>query len=108
MFLYIVVIPIAIFFIINIVVSVCKIRNKKNDNKIFVVSIIVSIILSIILSNYVNIIFRYNTTSINNKKYSDLKLIVSEVVDLIQKNTETIYVQTKNISMHTITKSGNK
>lgn len=98
--LYIVAIPTAIFLVINILVSVCKIRNKKNDNKIFVVSIIVSIILSIILSNYVNIIFRYNTTSINNKKYSDLKSIICEVIDFKEKKTEIIYVEMEDLQIY--------
>lgn len=97
---YIIVIPFAFLGIINILSEIFKIRNEKNDRKIFLISVFLSISLSVILSSSINIVFKDNVTRIKEQSYSDLKWIVNIITDSTEKETEIIYVKTKDISMY--------
>lgn len=96
--LYIIVIPFAIFCIINLLSEIFKIRNNKNDRKIFLASIFLAVPLSIILSSSINMVFKNNTTIINAQRSSDLKWMINVITDFKKRETEIIYARTQDIN----------
>lgn len=94
---YVAVVPLILFFAINILLGILKINDKKNEKEFFIGSILLSIILSIFLSNSISMIYNKEATVINGKKSKDLKTMINQIVDFNQKKTEFIYATTKEI-----------
>jgi len=101
-FVYIVVTPLLFFIVLNIIISILKLRTEQNDKKLFIGSIIVAIVMSIVLSYNISFIFMEKTTSIKGKKYSDLKSLINQIVDFNVKSTEIIYVSSDDIKTFNI------
>lgn len=102
--LYTIVIPLFLMLLINILLGILKIGNKRREKEYLIGTILVSMILGIFLSNNINVLFSKKITSINGKKNSDLKSIINQIADFKGKKTELIYAKTKDIIIDIDTK----